>query len=271
MDIRRNKRGFTLAELLIVVAIIGVLVAVAIPVFTSSLEKARAATCLANRTSLQHMLTYGAMMDKEPFSQIKTTGSNWEEVKTVLEKTGNSFTDKICPSGGEITVTRIGDASFSVTCSLHQDSTSDNPESDPSQTLLKGFYDIFPVLDKTGKWYSNDQLREALWGELGKWPTMTIDGKQYQIEPYTTSAKNSPTPPEETTTLFAKLGDGTKCEKNWKTRLVYDPIDGNWYQCISRNDFSMTEYKSHDNPLEYYHNEFTSNSDRWKQVTVTYN
>ena len=45
---KMNKKGFTLAELLIVVAIIAVLVAVAIPVFTSSLEKSRQATDVAN-------------------------------------------------------------------------------------------------------------------------------------------------------------------------------------------------------------------------------
>ena len=44
----KKSKGFTLAELLIVVAIIAVLVAIAIPVFASQLEKSREATDMAN-------------------------------------------------------------------------------------------------------------------------------------------------------------------------------------------------------------------------------
>ena len=44
----RNKRGFTLAELLVVVAVIAVLVGISIPIFTSQLEKSRESTDLAN-------------------------------------------------------------------------------------------------------------------------------------------------------------------------------------------------------------------------------
>ena len=48
---KMNKKGFTLAELLIVVAIIAVLVAVAIPVFSAQLEKSKEATDVANLRS----------------------------------------------------------------------------------------------------------------------------------------------------------------------------------------------------------------------------
>ena len=48
---KKNNKGFTLAELLIVVAIIAVLVAVAIPVFSAQLEKSREATDTANLRS----------------------------------------------------------------------------------------------------------------------------------------------------------------------------------------------------------------------------
>ncbi|MCI6638212.1 MAG: prepilin-type N-terminal cleavage/methylation domain-containing protein, partial [Bilifractor sp.] len=45
---KKNRKGFTLAELLIVVAIIAVLVAISIPIFSSQLEKSRKAVDLAN-------------------------------------------------------------------------------------------------------------------------------------------------------------------------------------------------------------------------------
>lgn len=46
--LKKNEKGFTLMEMLIVVAIIAVLIAIAIPTFTASLNKAKVATDEAN-------------------------------------------------------------------------------------------------------------------------------------------------------------------------------------------------------------------------------
>lgn len=62
MRIKRSKKGFTLAELLIVVAIIGVLVAISIPIFSGQLEKAREATDAANIRSQYAEVLTDAMM-----------------------------------------------------------------------------------------------------------------------------------------------------------------------------------------------------------------
>ena len=68
--IMNENDGFTLAELLIVVAIIGVLVAISIPIFSSQLEKSREATDLANVRSAYAKIMAEAI-DKEIPEPIK--------------------------------------------------------------------------------------------------------------------------------------------------------------------------------------------------------
>ena len=80
---KNNNKGFTLAELLIVVAIIAVLVAIAIPVFTTQLEKAREATDLANVRSAYAGLMTEYLTNGQ--SAVSTTVSvnqrqeNWQQ------------------------------------------------------------------------------------------------------------------------------------------------------------------------------------------------
>ncbi len=75
----RERKGFTLAELLIVVAIIAVLVAVAIPVFTSQLEKSREATDLANVRSAYAEVVSGYLL--EPASKSVTVAATQKTAK----------------------------------------------------------------------------------------------------------------------------------------------------------------------------------------------
>lgn len=57
----KKKAGFTLSELLIVVAIIGVLVAISIPIFTQQIHKAKVAADWANVRSYYAQLQYDFM------------------------------------------------------------------------------------------------------------------------------------------------------------------------------------------------------------------
>ena len=71
--LRKNEKGFTLAELLIVVAIIGVLVAISIPIFTSQLEKAREATDLANIRSAYAECSAAVLTETEASTNTDAT------------------------------------------------------------------------------------------------------------------------------------------------------------------------------------------------------
>ena len=85
---KKNNKGFTLAELLIVVAIIAVLVAIAIPVFTTQLEKSREATDIANVRSAyaQVVANYITNADSAYSMTVtpKQTQESWQGEQGVL-------------------------------------------------------------------------------------------------------------------------------------------------------------------------------------------
>ena len=78
---KNNNKGFTLAELLIVVAIIAVLTAIAIPVFTNQLEKSREATDMANIRSAYAEVMTAFLADNEEHSAsvpLKSNTADWK-------------------------------------------------------------------------------------------------------------------------------------------------------------------------------------------------
>ena len=74
---KKNTKGFTLAEVLIVVAVIAVLVAISIPIFTSQLHKARVATDWANVRAYYAQLQYDFMeTEKIDENKLREPGPN---------------------------------------------------------------------------------------------------------------------------------------------------------------------------------------------------
>lgn len=60
---KRNQKGFTIMEMLIVVAIIAILVAIAIPTFNSALTKSKEAADVANIRAAYAEIMLDYMMD----------------------------------------------------------------------------------------------------------------------------------------------------------------------------------------------------------------
>lgn len=84
---RKDHSGFTLMEMLIVVAMIAVLVAISIPTFTNILEKSRESTDLANvRSAYAEVLAAACLDDSENAEKtvaLKQKVDGWQSADTV--------------------------------------------------------------------------------------------------------------------------------------------------------------------------------------------
>lgn len=97
----KNTKGFTLMEMLIVVAIIAILIAIAIPTFNSSLNKAKVATDEANIRSGYASVMAAILTEDKPAGSytLKVDGGVTGD-KTANYETKGKNTDATVAVGG---------------------------------------------------------------------------------------------------------------------------------------------------------------------------
>lgn len=101
---KKMMKGFTLVEIMIVVAIIAILAAVAIPNFVNYRKQSQATACVSNLKQIQSAKELYLMNHTTTPSLEGLVGSD-KQIKTT----------PTCPAGGSYTV---GDGTTDPTCSI---------------------------------------------------------------------------------------------------------------------------------------------------------
>lgn len=152
----RNSRGFTLVELLITVAIIGVLVAISIPVFASQTEKSREATDLSNVRAAYAEVMAEAITENMEYQEktvpLKQKQDDWQSADSVTiggitHAKGERDTDHwkgIPGAGGTCTV------SFDPKRGIRFDWTGGSGDGNESGPAINFSEDIHGIVEGTG-------------------------------------------------------------------------------------------------------------------------
>ena len=114
-----HNKGFTLIEMLVVIAIIAILVAIIMPVANGAVQKARQATCWADMRTLSGEYSVQVLLDGKEDAFIDIVDHTHKG--KVTQGDGKRYTvSGFCPSGGVYTCHITNDGTtLSISCNKH--------------------------------------------------------------------------------------------------------------------------------------------------------
>lgn len=210
---KQNKNGFTLMEMLIVIAIIAVLIAVAIPVFASQLEKTREATDLANvRSAYAQVSTEALLGDSETTVTVdlKQKQADWQSLDPVniggivhYKNQGDTENWKgVAAPNGTCVVSYNEDYGIILTWSGKADPST------PKYPFNTNVTDFFPLLYETEFWKSGSMKNKSNFEFDSRCPD-----SQYVPSIITEIKKLDNTLLQQPNCTWAYLGDGRDEQK----------------------------------------------------------
>ena len=112
------KKGFTLVEIMIVVGVIAILAAIAVPNYMKARRSAQSATCIANLRQIERAVQMWALDQ----NQSNTATPIWNDLMPDYIR-GDPANPIKCPAGGGYT---IGSVAEWPTCSLGNAETKEH-------------------------------------------------------------------------------------------------------------------------------------------------
>lgn len=246
---KKKRKGFTLAELLIVVAIIAVLVAIGIPIFTSQLEKSREATDAANiRVQYAQVMAEAITVD----GNVNIDGKDFEKIN-LRQKQPDWQTETIPNSLGNFSVIE-GIPGTQAWVEYHAD----------TETVYIKFEGESQNGDSDSNGENNILIDSSSWDSTSGWEVINVKFE---------NGKAILTPFSHKDSVLKQGGDGTimlQANKKYKLVVNIEACGANLKVRLSNRNGNNTYLEQNIQKLGKYEFDYTHEEGRDDDVRISF-